>query len=375
MRKFLSAMTIGISLMLSQTAAADVIRTNAPTEYVVVKGDTLWDISGRFLEKPWLWPQIWKKNPQIKDPHWIYPGDVVRLVYIDGKPYLTVNEAPRAADSKPVGAIDMTAYRPFLKDMRVSNRVTLLPYVMGAEEGHLLGTLSKLVYVRGFSDAKVGDAVELFRPTTHFSRSYHGSSQRTATADLDFRGDRFLIDGETIWKGTSTVPNSEDYIGTEMVRVASGTVKQLSGEIASIEITDSVREVRKGDRVAPSAGSDYDPYYFPSAAPQPGSDVRVMAVRDGLVAGGRSIIAIPMGSKQGVKNGSTYSVWRPGDLMADNVGHRHAAPANVDRIRMPQERVGEVMVFRTFDDVSYGIVMNNAKPIMPGYYLKSPDAN
>ena len=61
--------------------------------------------------------------------------------------------------------------------------------------------------------------------------------------------------------------------------------------------------------------------------------------------------------------------------MADNVGHRHAAPANVDRIRMPQERVGEVMVFRTFDDVSYGIVMNNAKPIMPGYYLKSPDAN
>lgn len=375
MRKLFITLTISVGLLLAQSAAADVLRTDAPTEYVVVKGDTLWDISGRFLEKPWLWPQIWKKNPQIKDPHWIYPGDVVRLVYIDGKPYLTINEAPRAMDAQPVGAIDMTHYRPFLKDMRVSSRITLLPYVMGAEEGHLLGTQSKQVYVRGFNDAKVGDAVELFRPTTHFSRSYQGTDQRTATADLDFRGDRFLIDGETLWKGTSTVPNSKDYIGTEMVRVASGTVKQVSGEIASIEITESVREVRKGDRAAPAAGSDYDPYYFPSAAPQPGSDVRVMAVRDSLVAGGRSIIAIPMGSKQGLKNGNTYSVWRPGDLMADTVGHRHAAPANVNRVRMPDELVGEVMVFRTFDDVSYAIVMNNAKPIMSGYYLKSPDAN
>jgi hypothetical protein len=360
---------------MAQAAMSDVLRTDHPTEYVVVKGDTLWDISGRFLEKPWQWPQIWKRNPQIKNPHLIYPGDVVRLVYIDGKPYLTVNETPRATDSKPVGALDMAAYRPFLKDRRMSSKFTQLPYVLGNEEGHLLGTQSKVVYVRGLRGMEVGGSVELFRATTHFARSYKGSIQRAARADLNARGDRVYLDGESFWNGTFTSPESKDYIGTEMVRVANGTVKQINGGIVTVMLTESVREVRAGDRVAPTAGSEYDPYFFPSAGPQPGTEVRVLAVSDGLIAGGRNVIAIPLGSKQGVKNGNTYSVWRPSEVVADSIGFEHTIKANHERVRLPQERVGEVMVFRTFDDVSYGIVMQNAKPIMPGYFLKNPNTD
>jgi hypothetical protein len=375
MRKLFIALTATASLLMAQAAMSDVLRTDHPTEYVVVKGDTLWDISGRFLEKPWMWPQIWKRNPQIKNPHLIYPGDVVRLVYIDGKPYLTVNEAPRAMDSKPVGAVDLAAYRPFLTDRRISSKFTQMPYVLGNEEGHLLGVESKLVYVRGLRGLEVGANVELFRATMHFARSYQGSIQRTATADLNARGDRHYLDGESFWNGTLTSPESKDYIGTEMVRVANGTVQQISGGIVTVLLTDSVREVRAGDRVAPAAGSDYDPYFFPAAGPQPGTEVRVMAVSDGLVAGGRSVIAIPMGSKQGVKNGSTYSIWRPSTVVADTIGFKQALTAQEERVRLPQERVGTVMVFRTFDDVSYGIVMQNAKPIMPGYHLKDPNAN
>lgn len=373
MRKLFIALTAAAGLLMAQAAMSDVLRTDHPNEYVVVKGDTLWDISGRFLEKPWLWPQIWKRNPQIKNPHLIYPGDVVRLVYIDGKPYLTVNEAPRATDSKPVGALDMTVYRPFLKDRRMSSKFTQLPYVLGNEEGHLLGTQSKVVYVRGLRGMEVGGSVELFRATTHFARSYKGSIQRTARADLNARGDRVYLDGESFWNGTFTSPESKDYIGTEMVRVANGTVKQINGGIVTIMLTESVREVRAGDRVAPAAGSEYDPYFFPSAGPQPGTEVRVLAVSDGLVAGGRNVIAIPLGSKQGVKNGNTYSVWRPSEVVADSIGFESTIKANHERVRLPQERVGEVMVFRTFDDVSYGIVMQNAKPIMPGYFLKNPN--
>jgi hypothetical protein len=98
-----------------------------------------------------------------------------------------------------------------------------------------------------------------------------------------------------------------------------------------------------------------------------------LAVSDGLIAGGRNVIAIPLGSKQGVKNGSTYSIWRPSEVVADSIGFEQTLKANRERVRLPQERVGEVMVFRTFDDVSYGIVMQNAKPIMPGYFLKNPN--
>ena len=102
MRKLLVALTVGASFLLAQPVLSDVLRADHPEQYVVVKGDTLWDISARFLEKPWLWPQIWKKNPQVQNPDLIYPGDIIRLTYIDGKPYLTVNEA-RPRTERPGG--------------------------------------------------------------------------------------------------------------------------------------------------------------------------------------------------------------------------------------------------------------------------------
>ena len=133
MRKLLIALTVSVSLFFAQSAVSDVLRTDHPTEYVVVKGDTLWDISARFLEKPWLWPEIWQKNPQVKDPHWIYPGDVIRLTYVDGKPVLTINQMPNT-DATPVVAIDFDLYnRPFLQDLRIVSSFKILPYVIGVD--------------------------------------------------------------------------------------------------------------------------------------------------------------------------------------------------------------------------------------------------
>ncbi len=375
MRKLLVALTVGVSLFLAQPAVSDILRTGHPTEYVVVKGDTLWDISARFLEKPWLWPQIWQKNPQVKDPHWIYPGDVIRLTYVNGKPVLTINQAPNT-NQKPVGAIDVDAYgRTYLKDLRVVSSFKNLPYVMSSEEGHLLGTEEHLVYVNGLEGVAIGEQVEIFRATTHFSRSYKGSYQRTAMSDLDERGDRLYVDGESFWNGTLTSPESKDYIGTELMRVASGQVTGLKSGIAVVRVDDASREIRAGDRVAPAANSGYDPYYFPSAGPNVGNnDYHVMAVRDGLVAGGRSIVALPIGSKQGVVNGSTYSVWSPGEVIPDRITKYNDLSAYQNKVKMPSEFVGQIMVFRTFENVSYAIVMLNAKPIHAGDILKDPNA-
>ncbi len=375
MRKLLVALTVGASLFLAQPAVSDILRTDHPTEYVVVKGDTLWDISARFLEKPWLWPEIWQKNPQVKNPHWIYPGDVIRLTYVNGKPVLTINQAPNI-NQAPVGAIDVDAYsRPYLKDLRVVTSFKNLPYVISNQEGHLLGSEEHTVYVNGLQGVAIGEQVEIFRTTTHFARSYKGSYQRTATSDLNHRGDRITVDGESFWEGTLTSPSSKDYIGTEMLRVASGHVTAIKGGIAVVNVDDANREIIQGDRVAPAANSGYDPYYFPSAGPNVGNnDYHVMAVREGMVAGGRSIVALPIGSKQGVVNGSTYSVWSPGELVPDRIANYNEMSAQMHTVKMPSEFVGQIMVFRTFENVSYAIVMLNARPIHAGDILKDPNA-
>ena len=376
MRKLLIALTMSVSLLVMQSAAADVLKTGHPTEYVVVKGDTLWDIAGRFLDKPWQWPQIWKGNPQIKNPNLIYPGDVVRLVYIDGKPYLTVNDSgARTAGGTPVGAIDTSVYRAYLKDLRISSDFKTMPYVLGNQEGHLLGTADKAIYVHGLQGVGVGENIEIFRATTHFGSGYMDTHNRLSTSHLDARGDRLAVDGEHLWNTTSDTPGSRTYVGTEMVRVANGVVSKLSGDTATVMVTDATREIRQGDRVAPTAGGVYDPYYYPSPGPDIGAEMRIIAVRDGMIAGGRSIVAIPLGTLQGIRNGNTYSIWRPGDVEADRIKYDNEIAAQSDRKHMPQERVGTLMVFRTFDKVSYAIVMNNALPIMPGYFLRHPDAN
>ena len=376
MRNIMLALAVGTAVLFANPAASDVLRTDHPQEYVVVKGDTLWDISARFLDKPWLWPDIWKKNPQIKNPDLIYPGDVVRLVYIDGKPYLTVNDATRTVNSLPVGAIGIDDYiKPFLRDLRVVNTVTSMPYVLGAQNGTLYGRAGGLVYVRGLTGVAVGDEVEIFEPTFNFARNFRGATMRTDRADLDFSGRRFHLDSNTFWNGVFTSTSSSDYIGTELRRVGGGKVQSLKGRVTTVLVTDADYEISKGNRVAPKADSGYDPYYFPTPGADLGS-VRVMAVSNTYsVGGGRDIIAIPVGSKQGVKNGNTFSIWRPGDDVPDDVRNRLDMTAQLDQVRMPNEKVGSVMVFRTFDNVSYGLIMGNAKPVFVGYYLSAPGAD
>lgn len=376
MRKLLIALTVSVGLLFAQSAISDVLRTNHPTEYVVVKGDTLWDISARFLEKPWLWPDIWQKNPQVKDPHWIYPGDVIRLTYVNGKPVLTINQAPITTNTNqaPVGAIDVDLYsRPFLKDLRVVTSFKDLPYVIGLDNGRLAVAGSVPIYVSGLQGVAVGESVEIFHASRNFARTNNGSKQVTATSDLNSRGDRKYIDHSMTWQGISTSPNIDDYIGTEMVRVAKGQVTQISGELTRVIITESTREVRQGDRVTPDSNSDYDPYYFPSKGPNIATETRIMAVSDSMVAGGRWVVAIPIGSKQGVRNGNTYEVWSQSQNVADVIGHRNLLAADMDKMSMIQEKAGTIMVFRTFDNVSYAIVMLNALPINVGDYLRNPN--
>ena len=165
------------AMLFATVSVADTLdmQENHPTKYVVQKGDTLWDISGKFLKKPWYWPKIWNVNPQINDPHWIYPGDVLTLVWIDGKPYL--QKAVSAQKTKPVPTIDAKAIKTFLRHDQVLPFDDLerakIPYVLGENDAKKLIAENKGIhkpvcanvdFYSGFVYSMLGIPEELFLP-------------------------------------------------------------------------------------------------------------------------------------------------------------------------------------------------------------------
>ena len=131
-------------LTVGSYAAAVETRGDHPDTYVVKKGDTLWDIAGKFLKRPWLWPEIWQANPQVQNPHLIYPGDVLSLAYLDR---VAVQEGPRG--EAPITGVPLSQVEPFLKDLRVVDEFEHLPYVVGLEEDRARGSSGMSAYVKG----------------------------------------------------------------------------------------------------------------------------------------------------------------------------------------------------------------------------------
>src|SRR5688572_11135125 len=138
-------------LTIATYGVAAELTADHPDTYVVKKGDTLWDIAGRFLKKPWLWPEIWQANPQVKNPHLIFPGDVLSLAYLDR---VAMQEGPR--QEAPINTIPLSEIEPFLKNLRVVDEFQHLPYVVALEEDRLRGVDGQGVYVRGLADAQPG---------------------------------------------------------------------------------------------------------------------------------------------------------------------------------------------------------------------------
>ncbi|HET6434566.1 MAG TPA: LysM domain-containing protein [Xanthomonadaceae bacterium] len=367
-------------LTVTAYAAAVEVRGDHPDTYVVKRGDTLWDIAGRFLQKPWLWPEIWQANPQVKNPHLIYPGDVLSLAYLDR---VAVKPGPRT--EAPINAIPLAEVEPFLKDLRVVDQFDQLPYVVGLEEDRLRGAEGQLAYIKGLAGAQPGQRFLVVRPTVRYTRLdrtgaccdlFHGD-------DLDARGRR-MIDFQQYWTNVLTPDAGTELLGFELMRQGAGTLTR--GEVGGVEASTLLldtegREVRVGDRVIPVDARSYDLQFIPHAPAQQleYGRARVLAVADMLTSGGRrDVIALSVGSREGVDNGTVFSLWRQGSNVVDRVEYGpDRDPDTVGyeaKTRLPDEFAGHVMVFRTFDKVSYGLVMDAIKPVRVGYELKHPDA-
>ncbi len=366
-------------LTVTTYAAAVELRGDHPDTYTVKRGDTLWDIAGRFLKRPWLWPEIWQANPQIRNPHLIYPGDIISLAYLNR---VAVQEGPRT--EAPVTGVPLSDIEPFLKNLSVVDSFEELPYVVGLEEDRLRTSQGQVAYIKGVEGAQPGQRYAVVRPSVRFTRlDRKACCDIFGKDDLDFRGRR-TADFASFWTSAVLPDNGSELLGFELMQLTTGTISR--GEVGGMEASTLVldgegREVRVGDRVVPVQAQPYDLQFFPHPPKQQFDygRARVLAVADGLnFSGPRDVVALSVGARDGIDNGTVFSMWRVGSEVPDRV--KYGTNRSEDlfskaaTVRLPDEFSGHVMVFRTFDKVSYGLVMESIKPSHVGYELKHPDA-
>jgi hypothetical protein len=379
------ALVGALLLSLATYAVAAELSADHPNSYVVQKGDTLWSISAKFLKQPWLWPEIWQANPQVHNPHLIYPGDVLNLAYLNGQPSIQLSSGGRSMEPA-IDTVPLADVQDFLKKLRVLESVKDLPYVVGLEEDQLITASGQIVYARGIPNAQVGDMFAIVRPTVAYGRSHRGSGEfMLRHDDLDFRGNKLSgANQDAYWKdvmyGTAGQP---EYLGTEVKELSLAEVTRPQGhgiETTTLLLIGDGSEVHEGDRLVPVETQPFDLQFYPhppsrQAVTSEYTKFRVIGVPDDVhFSGTHEVIALAGGKVDNIDNGTVFSIWRIGSNKADDVAHHNSLAADIDRVKLGDEYEGHVMVFRAFDRMSYGLLMDGTKPIQVGDILKHPDA-
>jgi len=295
-----------------------------PNEYVVQVGDTLWDISATFLKDPWFWPEIWYVNPDIENPHLIYPGDVLGLVYIDGQTRITNVRAstyrmsPQARVtplSQAVTSIPFEDVAAFLSSGVVleKGQADSLPYLLETRGDHLIASAGNEVYVRGISS---GDM-----PSSRYNVVHVGDP---------------MVD-----------PDDNRLIGYHGIMVGEGSLRR-TGDPATVALTSTKQEAVMGDRLIPAA-VDVPLNFFPRS-PSSNIDGRIIHVVGGVSQIGQyQVVVMNRGSNDGLSVGDVLSVFQYGEVIEDRF--------RGGSVKLPDEQAGTVMVFKTYNRISYGLVM------------------
>ncbi len=241
-----------------------------------------------------------------------------------------------------------------------------------------MGSSGQTVYVRGMAGAKPGDLVQVARPMNLFAMNKPVKGKRTGgSTPLDHRAD-MLHESWTFatWKnGDEPGAAWGEKLGYELMLHSTGEVTRVQGELTIVLLRDEKRDVRVGDRILPVEDQPYCNCFIPHPAPAIPVGAQIMAVPDGLrFSGPRTVVALNVGRVDGIDNGTVFSIWHPGAVRKDVVRNRNNIAAHYDRLQLPDDYIGHVMVFRTFDRVSYGLVMDAIRPSRVGDWLKHPDA-
>ncbi len=320
---------------------------NAPDQYVVKKGDTLWDISARFLQDPWYWPEIWQVNPEIKNPHLIYPGDVISLYYVDGQPRLSINQ-PMVSDgsgklSPRVRRTDLTAdnygipidtIRPFLIRPQIvsAEQLKLAAHILDSDENRLIFGANDKVYVRNLQDKRLNTKYSVFRP-----------------------GQKMLD------------PTTNELLGFEAI-YAGDAIVERGGEPATVRLIDTTREILRGDRLMPQDHGATGIHFWPHPA-NDSTQGQIISIFDALSQVAQyQIIAINLGKRDSVEPGHVFAVQQKGRMIRDHYRRQDQSR----EVTLPNEKTGIAMVFRTFEKISYALIMKSTRTIRQGDLVTAP---
>jgi hypothetical protein len=326
-----------------------------PERYVVVKGDTLWDISKRFLKDPWLWPSVWHINPGIRNPHLIYPGDVIVMHIVDGKPYITLDGQagvlpPRviASDPKPrkikkeyvkpgltvvrlspsarvsgihkaISTIPMSAIRPFLDRPRVvtEDQIDDAPHIVSSYEGHLISGAGNRIYAVNADEPL--NAYNVIRPGKEY------------------------VD-----------PESGDVLGFEAIYLADARLIKVgedSDDPITLMVTKSLREVLNNDVLIPHEDHE-QMFQFTPRSPDVEVKGQIMSVFNGVSQiGQHMVVVLNRGKSDGLAPGHVLAVLRKGAKVYDSKA------LFFSEVNLPYERAGIMMVFKTYKNMSYALIM------------------
>jgi hypothetical protein len=311
---------------------AQLIRPDAPMNYTVKRGDTLWDIAAVFLKDPWFWPEIWQINPQVENPHLIYPGDVLSLAYgANGDARVMISQysgarlQPRLRSEAldgPIDTIPFAAIAAFLSKPTVITKEQALqaPHILAFRDNHMIGGTGHEVYVRELN-ASV--------------------NQRYVVLNI---GDPIRDIG------------SREVIGYEAAYVATAVVN-APGEVTKAVLTEGAREASEGDRLIEQE-TDVALNFTPHA-PATQIDGQIIGVADDATQIGQyQVVVLNRGSSHGLTAGAVLAIDQQGAVVADRFGKAPWKKAGfADKVRLPYERAGTLIVFKVFDRISYGLVI------------------
>lgn len=322
-----------LALLVSTPALAAVeLQPNHPERYTVIPGDTLWAIAGKFLKDPWRWTEVWKQNDQIKNPHLIYPGDVMILTFnakgeaqiralrsqrltVKLSPAIFVEPIQEAITTIPPKAIQPFLSQPLVVDDAILSQAGYV--TVGVNNEIILGKYQRF-YARGIK-GKPGDLYNIFRPGEKFKH-----------------------------------PETGEALGLEAVYLGEARLL-VAGDPAKLEVTRAREEITPTDRMLPTPEESPLPRYHPRA-PETEVQGHILSVLGGVhETGSTSIVAISLGKRDGLKQGHVLNIQRHAGT--------HKDPVTKKEYSLPDEISGQLLVFRIFERVSYGFILEANRPI------------
>lgn len=342
MKKLLLGLVMGFYACVAMADALQ-MKEGHPDHYYVKKGDTLWDISNVFLQNPWYWPEIWHINPQVANPHLIYPGDKLALVMVEGGKRLTVVErgavkftkkitaqVRTSPDVDAIPAIPLEKISAFLSKTRVVgiNELDAAPYVIAGDNRRILSGAGDKLYARGeFPENE--KAFGVYRAGINY-----------------------------------THPESGELLGIEAQHIGATRLLALNEDVGTMAINESNEEIRINDRLLPNEERKVTAVFHPKA-PKEDVDGVILKVEGGVnQVGAMDVVAISLGEREGIQDGDILAIMQKGDVVKDRVRN--------ELIQLPDVRAGMLIVFRIFDKMAFGLVVSADRPLKVGDKVGNP---